>query len=45
MMLTWAYVYLATKKDWENGWHFIIACGCDVAIVYYIAAACIGRFI
>jgi len=42
-MLTWAYVFLAVREKWANGWHFIIACGCDVAIIYYVASAIAGR--
>lgn len=45
-MLTWAYVFLTVrilqKDDTPNGLHFVIACGCDVAIFYYIACAIVG---
>jgi len=42
-MLTWAYVYLATKSKWENGLHLLVAMGCDVGIFYYIACAFTGH--
>jgi hypothetical protein len=42
-MMTWAYVFLATRKLADNGLHFLIAMGCDVAIFYYIACAVTGH--
>jgi hypothetical protein len=42
-MLTWAYVYLATRRQWENGLHLIAAMLCDVAIFYYLACMVTGH--
>lgn len=42
-MLTWAYAFMAIKKNWENGLHLLVAMGCDVAIFYYIACAVTGH--
>ncbi len=38
-MLTWGIVYLFVKTKGTNGLHLIIAMGCDVAIIYYVAEA------
>jgi hypothetical protein len=42
-MLTWAYAFLAVRKNWENGLHLLVAMGCDVAIFYYLACAATGH--
>jgi hypothetical protein len=42
-MLTWAYAFLAVRKNWENGIHLLVAMGCDVAIFYYLACAATGH--
>ncbi len=46
-MLTWAMVYLyihGMKDDYEpNGVWFVIAMCCDVAAIYYIASAIVGK--
>lgn len=38
-MLTWALAWYAVhmKAEWETALPFIVAMGCDVAVVYYIA--------
>lgn len=41
-MLTWAIMWEAVRSGSTNGIWVLVACGCDVAIFYFIAQAAIA---